>query len=57
MMVDVPVDVEVSPLAVQLLESGTSIGANLEEADAGHSKADFIAKCVIARKEAFESRF
>lgn len=45
------------PLAVQFLEAGTGIGANLEEADAGQSKADFIAKCCIARKEAFETRF
>jgi four helix bundle protein len=39
----------------QLLDSGTSIGANLEEAEAGHSRADFIAKCRIALKEARET--
>ena len=39
-------------LANQLLRAGTSIGANLEEAQAGHSKADFTAKIGIARKEA-----
>jgi four helix bundle protein len=41
----------------QLLDSGTSIGANLEEADAGQSRADFIAKCGIALKEARETHF
>jgi four helix bundle protein len=29
----------------------------LEEADAGHSRADFIAKCTIALKEARETRY
>jgi four helix bundle protein len=42
-------------LADQLLDSGTSIGANLEEAAAGQTKADFIAKVCIARKEARET--
>lgn len=32
----------------QLIRSGTSIGANLEEAQAGQSKADFIHKNAIA---------
>lgn len=44
-------------LANQLLRSGTSIGANVEEAQAGHSKADFIAKMSIARKEARETHY
>lgn len=44
-------------LASQLLRSGTSVGANIEEAQAGHSKADFIAKMSIARKEARESYY
>jgi four helix bundle protein len=44
-------------LGRQLLRSGTSIGANLEEADAAQSKADFISKCTIALKEARESHF
>src|SRR5437899_10728812 len=39
-------------LAPQLLDSGTSIGANLEEAAAGQTKPDFIAQVCIARKEA-----
>jgi four helix bundle protein len=42
-------------LAPQLLDSGTSIGANLEEAAAGQTKPDFIAKVCIARKEARET--
>lgn len=41
----------------QLLASGTSIGANLEEASAAQSKADFISKCGIAAKEARETRY
>ncbi len=32
-------------LSKQLLRSGTSIGANINEAQAGQSKADFILKC------------
>jgi four helix bundle protein len=42
-------------IAKQMLESGTSIGANLEEADAGQSKRDFVSKCGIALKEARET--
>ena len=42
-------------LASQLVDSGTSIGANLEEADAAQSRADFISKCTISLKEARES--
>jgi four helix bundle protein len=41
----------------QLLRSGTSIGANLEEARAGQSKADFISKNAIALKEARETLY
>jgi len=44
-------------LARQLLRSGTSIGANLEEADAGQSKPDFRSKIAISRKEARETRY
>ncbi|HEY5600304.1 MAG TPA: four helix bundle protein [Candidatus Manganitrophaceae bacterium] len=42
-------------LGKQLLRSGTSIGANVEEAQAGQSKADFISKNAIALKEARET--
>jgi four helix bundle protein len=44
-------------LALQLLRSGTSIGANVEEAQAGQSRADFISKYSIALKEARESAY
>jgi four helix bundle protein len=42
-------------LGWQLLRSGTSIGANVEEAQAGQSKLDFISKNAIALKEARET--
>lgn len=42
-------------LAAQLLRSGTSIGANVEEAQCGVSRADFAAKLGIASKEARET--
>ena len=41
----------------QTLDAGTSIGANLEEAVAGQSKADFIHKNSISLKEARESNY
>jgi four helix bundle protein len=41
----------------QLLRSGTSIGANIEEALQGQSKADFIAKLSISLKEAHETKY
>jgi four helix bundle protein len=41
----------------QYLRSATSIGANLAEAQAGETKADFIHKCSIAQKEARESSY
>ncbi len=44
-------------LSKQLLRSGTSIGANINEAQAGQSKNDFIAKMAIASKEARESKY
>lgn len=44
-------------LAKQMLRSGTSIGANVEEAIGGQSKKDFIAKCSIAYKEARETHY
>ena len=42
-------------IAKQLLRSATSIGANLNEAVYGNSKADFISKMHIALKETGES--
>lgn len=44
-------------LAKQLLRSGTSIGANVEEAQAGQSRSDFIHKMAIALKEARETNY
>ncbi len=44
-------------LASQLFKSGTSIGANVEEAQAAQSKKDFISKMSIAAKEARETKY
>ena len=44
-------------LSKQLLRSGTSIGANVEEAIAAQSRKDFISKMSIASKEARETRY
>ena len=44
-------------LSKQLIRSGTSIGANVEEAIGGQSKKDFIAKISIAYKEARETKY
>ena len=44
-------------LSKQLLRSGTSIGANVEEATAAQSRKDFISKMSIASKEARESNY
>ena len=44
-------------LIVQLLRSGTSIGANVEEAVGAQSKNDFIHKINIAYKEARETHY
>ena len=41
----------------QLLDAGTGIGSNLEEARAGQSRADFVAKARVALKEARESHY
>jgi len=41
----------------QLVRAGTSVGSNMEEADAGVSRKDFVNHVRIARKEARESRF
>lgn len=44
-------------LSKQLLRSGTSIGANVEEASAAQSRNDFLAKISIASKEARETKY
>ena len=44
-------------LSKQVLRSGTSIGANVEEANQAQSKKDFIHKLAIALKEATETNY
>lgn len=44
-------------LSKQLLRSGTSIGANVAEANGGISTADFSAKISIAYKESLETKY
>jgi four helix bundle protein len=44
-------------LALQLLDAGTSVGANCEEGGAGFTKADFVYKHSVCLKEAKESRY
>ena len=44
-------------LSKQLLCSGTSIGANIHEAQYAHGKADFVSKLQIALKEANETSY
>lgn len=44
-------------ISKQLLRSGTSIGANVREAERAQSKKDFISKMNIALKEAAESEY
>lgn len=41
----------------QLLDAGTSVGANLEEVQSGQSKPDFISKNAISLKKARESNY
>jgi four helix bundle protein len=41
----------------QLVRSGTSVGANVEESQAGQSRADFVHKLEIALKELRETRY
>ena len=44
-------------LSKQLLRSGTSIGANVAEAEQAQSTADFVSKMNIALKEASETKY
>ena len=44
-------------LVNQLIRSGTSVGANIEEAQSGQSRADFLSKMSIACKEARETLY
>lgn len=44
-------------ISAQLLRSGTSIGSNVEEANAAMCKKEFISKMSIASKEARETKY
>jgi four helix bundle protein len=44
-------------LGPQLFKASTSVGANVEEAQAAQSKADFVSKTAIALKEAREAHY
>lgn len=44
-------------IANQIIRSGTSIGANIQEAFGGHTKAEFIHKMNIAKSEARETKY
>jgi four helix bundle protein len=44
-------------IADQLIRAGTSVGANMQEADAASSKKDFINKVNIAKKEIQETNY
>ena len=46
----------VTPLIIQLIKAGTSIGANYSEADDAESKQDFRHKVGICKKESRESK-
>ena len=46
-----------SAIVNQLLRSGTSIGANIHEANYASSRADFVAKMQIALKECYETEY
>ena len=46
-----------SVISKQIIRSGTSIGANINEGNYGSSKADFIAKMQIAQKETAETEY
>ena len=52
-----PTTSECEAIKKQLSKSGTSIGANFEEADGSLTKKDFISKVAIARKEAKETKY
>jgi len=46
-----------SVMTKQVSRSGTSIGANIHEANYAHGRADFIAKMQIALKECYETEY
>ena len=52
-----PRNLESDIIRKQLVRSGTSVGANIEEVDGVLTKADFINKLAISRKEAKETKY
>ena len=58
MLVDrLPRTLAATEIGRQMLRSGTSVGANIPEADAAESRSDFIHKVSVALKEARETRY
>lgn len=54
---DIKTNTKESVLTNQLLRSGTSIGANIHEAQYAQGKKDFISKLEIAEKECYETEY
>jgi four helix bundle protein len=54
---DLPNNVKGWVLGKQLLRAGTSVGANIREADEAYSDRDFAHRCSVAKKEASESHY
>ena len=54
---DIKANARESVLTNQLLRSGTSIGANIHEAQYAQGRKDFISKLEIAQKECFETEY
>ena len=54
---DIKVTMKETVLTNQLLRSGTSIGANIHEAQYAQGKKDFISKLEIAQKECYETEY
>ena len=54
---DIKANIKESVLTNQLLRSGTSIGANIHEAQYAQGKKDFISKLEIAQKECYETEY
>ncbi len=54
---NLPRDPISTPLIIQLVKSGTSIGANYMEANGASSPKDFINKIYISKKEAQETKY
>jgi four helix bundle protein len=52
-----PNTISAKTIGKQLIRSGTSIGANVEEATAAHSKSDFVYRMNISLREARETLF